>query len=102
MNNQKSLKIIKKDRRVHVKAMNNVRKNYQQVENVLTNYAPSRKYIKRFVLEYSRINIVFFVKIVMKTITTIYIANFVSKYTQTITKMRMMISGLVVIAVRDG
>jgi len=100
--NPSHLKIIKKSKRVHVKATNSVKKKCLQVENVLTNYVPAKKYTKKYVQEYKKINIVFSAKIVMKIISTIFIVNFVSKYTQTIAKMRMTINGLDVIIVKDG
>lgn len=84
------------------RAINNVKKNFQQAENVLTSYAHQKKYTKRSVLELKITNTDFFAKIAMKTIITIYIVSSVSKYILIRVKMRMMINGLVVIIVNVG
>jgi hypothetical protein len=72
------------------------------VANVLTNSALLRKYTKRLDLEWKKINIASSVKIVIKTIITIYTASFASRFISIASKMKMMISGLAVINAKGG
>ena len=66
---------------------------YLQVANALTNSAPPKKYIRRLDLEFKTINIDSSVKIATKTTTITCIVSFANRFTQTIAKIKMMISG---------
>jgi len=74
---------------------------YRRVENVLTNCALLRKYTKRLDQEWKIINIGSSAKIVIKTIITIYTASFANRFIS-ITKTKILISGLAVINAKGG
>jgi hypothetical protein len=67
--------------------------NYLQVVNVSINYALLKRFTKKLGQEFKTTNIDFSVKIAMKTITIISIVSSASRFTPTITKTKMMISG---------
>lgn len=103
MKNQIFLNVPRaKRRKKMIRVIHKESKNCRQVENVLINFAPQKKFTKRFVRGYKTINTVSFVKIVMKITTTIFTVNFVSKFTRIIVKIKTMTNGLDAIIAKDG
>lgn len=98
----KKAKRVRKKRRAKRKVMNKENNSFQLAESVSISYAHPRKYIRKYVQELKRTSIDSFVKIAIRTITTIFTVNFVSKSIPIIAKIKMMISGLDVITVIDG
>jgi len=67
--------------------------NCRQVASVSINYVLQRKFTRKYGQEFKTTNIDFSVKVAMKTITIISIVSFASRFTLTITKTKMTISG---------
>lgn len=67
--------------------------NYRQVANVSINYALRKRFTRKYVQEFKTTNIDFSVKVAMKTITIISIVSSASRFTPTVTKTKMTISG---------
>ena len=94
------------DVEVEIEAIMRVEKredsNYHQVVSVLTNYAHQRKFLRRSDQELKITSIDFSVEHATIITITIYIVNFVSKFTQQTAKIKMMTNGLDAIIARDG
>lgn len=67
--------------------------SYLQVANVLINYALLKRFTRKLGQESKTINIAFSVKTATKTITITCTVSFVNRFTPTIMKIKMMISG---------
>lgn len=98
----KRAKRVRKKRKVKLKVTNKGNNSFQLAENVSISYAHPRKYIRKYVQELNRISIDSFVKIVIRTIITIFTVNFVNKSIPITVKMKTMINGLDAITVIDG
>jgi hypothetical protein len=93
---------VKKERKVIARVKIKEKMICPQVVNVLINSALPKRYIRKSDQEFKIINTVSSAKIVIKITTIICIANFANKFTRTIAKTKMMISGLAVITVKGG
>lgn len=98
----KRAKRVRKKRKVKLKVTNKGNNSFRLAENVSISYAHPRKYIRKYVQELNRISIDSFVKIVIRTIITIFTVNFVNKSIPITVKMKTMINGLDAITVIDG
>lgn len=93
---------VRKSKRALMKAMMSENKICQQVVSALTSNARQKRSIKRSGRELNKTSTGFFVKIAMRTTTTIFIVSSASKSIQITVKMRMTISGLAVTTVNAG
>ena len=78
------------------------KRNYPLAENASINYAPPKKYIKKYGQELRTTSTASSAKTAIRTTTTIFIASSVSKYTPITARTKTTISGSAAITANAG